>query len=116
MNHNNSLAVNGGESNVNLIKELEEKGESGRSKTGMLKGSVLAKDPTTPRNADKNSKQPNTKELRSMKQAAMLPAEAICLNDQILDSSAKAGPATSAIILRIEKAHAAAAAISTNNL
>ena len=35
----------------------------------------------------------------------MLPAEAICLNDQILDSKAKAGPATNAIILRIEKAH-----------
>ena len=50
-----------------------------------------------------------------MKQAAMLPAEAICLNDQILDSSAKAGPATSAIILRIEKAHAAAAAVSASN-
>ena len=72
--------MNGGESNADLIKELGEKGEAG-SKTGMLKGSMLAREPTTP-----SGKVPRTKELRSMKQANFLPAEAICLNDQILDN------------------------------
>ena len=50
-----------------------------RVKTGMLKGSQLV----APRDPLQTAIRV-TKEIPSMKQANMVPAEAICLNDQII--------------------------------
>ena len=65
----------------------------------MLKGSTV-----NPINVYDPSKRV-TKELLSMKKAAMMPAEAICLNDQIIGKGDKATKIDNALMMQLEAHH-----------